>query len=70
MKATIEVTHNEIFTVGLNYFRDIKFDSEVNSYGLTLSFDEENLSKLLYYLPQNHILRSRLQRAGERCFGW
>ena len=69
MKATIEVTHNEMFTHG-HYFLDLDFESQINDYGFKIYLNEENLSKLLYFLPQDNVLRGRCQRAGERCFGW
>jgi len=33
-------------------------------------FREEELTELLKHLPQNHILRERLQKAGELIFRW
>ena len=68
MKATIELTHNEMFTHGL-YFRGLMLISNIDSYGFTLEFDKDNLSKLLYFLPQNHVLRNRCQRAGDTAWG-
>jgi len=32
--------------------------------------DEERLSRVLYYLPQDDEMRAYLQAAGEAIFGW
>ncbi len=34
-----------------------------------VSYDAEDLSKLLYFLPPNHYLRPMLQMAGDNKFG-
>ena len=36
----------------------------------TLDLEEHDLSELLTYLPNDHKLRSSLQRAGENIFNW
>ena len=55
----------------------MKYYSHVNKYCRTFDFDsywlivdENTLSKILFYLPDDHHLRYKLQSSGELIFKW
>jgi len=71
MKATIQLTlkeANQLWWIFDN--KDVDCAYELTYYGVTWKFTEKQLEKFLYYLPLDHDLRSRFQRAGEGVFKW
>ena len=70
MKASIQLTVKEYESLNnLDLFiHDIDYGWELTCYGTVLHMTEDNLAKFLYYLPLDHYLRSRFQRAGEAVF--
>ena len=70
MKASIQLTTKEYEKVANIFNKDVEFRWELTYYGINIMMTEDDLAKFLYYLPLDHDLRSRFQRAGEGVFKW
>jgi len=70
-KAYIYLTIREYYNIcAMPANKDVEWGAEATCYGIVLHMTEDNLAKFLYYLPLDHYLRSRFQRAGEGVFKW
>jgi len=70
MKAAIPLTSRDADNIQYIFNKDISTMFELSCYGIIVRMNEDNLAKFLYYLPLDHYLRSRFQRAGEGVFKW
>lgn len=69
-KATIYINSIQLNELMKHYNYINRYCQKIDFDEYKLVVNEETLSRLLFYLPNNHELRPYLQKAGENIFKW